>query len=242
MFIRLLGLVTLVFLGGCGESLTQMVSAKFPPITVDEQRQVAINSTAEALAKLASPNIGIGLAMSDATAALLTEQLKKHGVVKLSLRGDEQLLRVSVDFARQFSKDDAGDNQVAIDALGALKPRIRGTITAYAGLTGAIAQAGTSGPELELRLLPALSSLHVEKIELADKVDITLVGTAIATVLNRFKDNISGELTRSPLTRVTLPLLSDKPFNLSDTFSVHDARGKANIERGPATLEASDQL
>ena len=230
MRLRLLGLMTLLLLTGCGDSLTKMVNAKFPPITVDEQRQAAINSTAQALAKLATPNIGVGLSMSDATAALLTEQLKKQGVVKLSLRGDEQLLRVSVDFARQFSKEDAGDNQAAIAALGALKPRIEGTITAYAGITGAIAQAGTSGPELELRLLPALSSVHVEKIELADKVDVTLVGTAITAVLNRFKDNISGELTRSPVTRVTVPALSDKSFNPSDTFSVIDAGGKASVE------------
>ena len=139
MRLRLLGLMTLLLLTGCGDSLTKMVNAKFPPITVDEQRQAAINSTAQALAKLATPNIGVGVSMSDATAALLTEQLKKQGVVKLSLRGDEQLLRVSVDFARQFSKEDAGDNQAAIAALGALKPRIEGTITAYAGITGAIA-------------------------------------------------------------------------------------------------------
>ena len=81
MRLRLLGLMTLLLLTGCGDALTKMVNAKFPPITVDEQRQAAINSTAQALAKLATPNIGVGVSMSDATAALLTEQLKQQGVV-----------------------------------------------------------------------------------------------------------------------------------------------------------------
>jgi len=230
MLRRLFGLVALLLLGGCGDSLTKSVNEKFPPITVDEQRQSAISSSAQALAKLATPNIGVGVAMSDATTALFTDQIKKQGVVKLGLRGDEQLLHVTINFARQFTKDDAGDNQAVIAALGTMKPRIEGTVTLYAGVTGAIAQAGASGPELELRLLPALSSVHVEKIELADKVDVTLVGTALAAVLNRFKDNISGELTRSPLTRVTVPALSSKPFNPSETFSINDAGGKTTIE------------
>ena len=47
--LRLLGLLALVLLGGCGDSLTKVVNAKFPLITVDEQRQAAINSTAQAL-------------------------------------------------------------------------------------------------------------------------------------------------------------------------------------------------
>lgn len=70
MRLHLLGLMTLLFLAGCGDSLTKVINAKFPPITVDEQRQAAINSTAQALTKLATPNIGVGVAMSDATAAL----------------------------------------------------------------------------------------------------------------------------------------------------------------------------
>src|SRR5439155_25982801 len=89
-----------------------------------------------------------------------------------------------------------------------------GTLEVYAGVKGALADNQTP-PVLELKLLPGFSGIHVEKVTLADKVDTTAVGKALSEVLNRYKDNITGELTRSPLSRYTMPALAPQGIDVA---------------------------
>jgi len=102
MKIRLLALVAAIvlLLSGCGGPLAKLVNAKFPPITLDEQRVTTVKTNTEALAAMTAPNIGLGVYLPDAKTLLYTEALKKQGVPKLEFDGDEQLLRLTVAFDR----------------------------------------------------------------------------------------------------------------------------------------------
>jgi len=224
-----LGCISLLFaLGGCSDPLTKLVNSKFPPITAEEQRTAAINSTADALAKVHVPSLGFGVSLPDATTGLFNDTLRKSGVTKLKLDGDKQLIRLELAFDRKFTEADAGDSKDLEKILGAVKPHIAGGLTIYAGLAGAVA-TGSQFPQIELRFLPSISTVKVDKIELAQDYDVTAAGVAIAALLNKYRDNISGELTRSTLTRVTVPAMADKPVDFNKTFEIKGGGAQATV-------------
>jgi hypothetical protein len=221
---------TLFFLFGCGDSLTKFVNDKFPPISADQQRQTAIDTTAQALSKLTTPNIAMAVKLSEAQKALHSERLKKDGVSEVLIEGDKQLLHVRVKFDRKFSEEDAGEDKELRNVLATLKPEITGIITAYVGLSGALVAEGMPVPELEIRMLPALSGVKVEKIKLARKVDATKVGEILATIVNKYKNNITGELTRAPFSKITIPAMATKPLDPRKNFKLASPGATATLE------------
>lgn len=84
-------------------------------------------------------------------------------------------------------------------------------------------------PQLDLRLLPALSTVKVDKVRLLGEVDVTKVGELLARLLNQYKDNVSGELSRGAFTQVALPALAPAPIDLSKSFKVSSPEMKADI-------------
>jgi hypothetical protein len=243
-----------LILSGCGDPITKLINDKFPPINVDQQRQAAVDTTAQALSKLPTPNIAFALNLLDAEKALYTESLRKEGISDLRIRGADQLIHVHAKFSRKFSEADAGDNQDARNVLAMLRPEITGTIDAYTGVSGAVVSDVAPMPELQLRLLPGLSRVEVENIKLAEKADVTKVGELLAALLNKYRDNITGELTRAPFSRLSVPAVAEKPFDLTQSFKV-DSPGtsfKVTVQANPiivpvklagvAWLVADDQL
>lgn len=208
---------------GCGDPITKLVNEKFPPINVDQQRQTAIDTTAQALSQLQTPNIALVVNLGDVEQALYTEKLRKDGVTEFKLSGADQLIHVRGKFTRKFSEADGGDNEDARKVLATLEPEITGRIDAYTSVTGGLVSDATPIPELQLRLLPGLSRLQVEKIKLAGKVDATKAGEVVAALLNRYRDNITGELTRAPFSRIAVPAVAAKPVDLSQSFKVAGA-------------------
>ena len=218
-----------VLLTGCSNPLKDILNKKWPPVSVDQQRQMAIESTAKALAGLPAPNIGVGVKLSDAKTVLLDDNLRKQGVTDVEVEGGRQLLKIQVKFSRQFTEVDAGDNENLRKLLISLKPDIAGAIVVYAGVTGGLSTAGPT-PVLELRVLPSVSSLAIDKIKVAEKVDATAVGEALAGLLDRYKDNVSGELSRAAFTRASVPALAPKPLDLSQSFKVSSGGVVATID------------
>jgi hypothetical protein len=225
---RIFSLFLLLSLGGCTDPLTKLVNSKFPPVTTEEQRAAAINTTADALARVHIASLGVGVSLPDASAAVFTDALRAQGITKLTLDGDKQLLRLTISFDRTFTEADAVENQDVAKLLRDGKPRLQGNLTIFAGLAGEVATPG-SAPIIELRLLPAVETINITKIELSKKYDVTLAGAAIVALLNKYKDNISGELTRSTLTHITVPAMADRPVDFNKTFEVKSGSAQAAV-------------
>ncbi|MCS6291947.1 MAG: hypothetical protein H8J66_02650 [Nitrospira sp.] len=230
--------VLTLILSGCTDPLTKLINEKFPPINIEQQRQAAIDTTAEALSVLQTPNIALSINLSHAEKALNTDSLHKQGVTELKISGEKQLIHIHLTFSKIFTEADAGDNADIRKVLATIRPEIGGEIDVYTGLSGAIANDLTAEPELQIRLLPGLSRIDVKKVRLVDKVDATKIGEVLATLLNKYRDNITGELSRSPLSRMTVPAVSDKPSDMSQALKV-TSPGKAfivNLKANPVTV------
>lgn len=225
----LFALSWICMLSGCSDPLKDLVNSKWPPISVEQQREAAIQSAAQTLAKLTMPNVAFGVLLSDAQKVALSEDLKKLGVSDVSLAGDKQLLSLSVKFSRAFTEVDAGDNADLRNLVATLRPEITGKIAIHAGFTSGLATQGAT-PTLELRVLPALAAITVDKIKLAEKVDVTKVGELLAALLNRYKDNVSGEVSRAPFTLVTIPALASGPVDVSKSFKVINTGVAATVD------------
>ena len=225
-----LALAAVLMVQGCGDPITGAINERFPPINVDQQRQAAIETTATALSSLPTPNIAFSIALEDVRRAVSAEVLKKAGIAELALQGKDQLVHVTARFERTFTDTDAGDNADARQVLGALRPTIAGSLEVYAGVSGALANDNKSVPELEIRLLPGLSRVQVERITVAEKIDTTKAGEAIAYVLNKYRANVTGELSRASFTRITIPALAPEAINLSESIKVNEANTAATVD------------
>jgi len=129
----LLLVASVLALSGCAP-LRRAVNNKFPPINENQQRQIAVDSTAKALSAIKTPTILAGVNLSDAGQVLLNEDLHKLGVTKLSLVGMQQLLKISLEFNHKFSAGDAGENADARKFITTWRPEASGSISVFAGL------------------------------------------------------------------------------------------------------------
>ena len=230
MNFRWLIITVALVLTGCRDPLATFINEKFPPISVEQQRQTAIDSAADALSKVSTPNVALSVFLPDATTALKTKDLLEHGIKELELTGDKQLVRVRATFRRTFTREDAGDDEDARKILAAVQPEIAGSIEAYTGLAGTLVSDGVPVPELRLRLLPGLSRVTVDEVRLANKWDETQVGEVLASILTRYRDNVTGELARKDFVHLTIPLVSPKPLDLTQAFKVTSAGTNATVD------------
>lgn len=113
-----------------------------------------------------------------------------------------------------------------------------GSITIYAGLSGALSDPDE--PKLEVKILPALGLVSVSKIVLADKYDATGLGEMIAGLLNKFRDNIAGEINRSSISTVTIPTMAKSLDQLDRTFKINspDASATVQLKGEPVSVPA----
>ncbi|MDZ4782938.1 MAG: hypothetical protein SGJ19_22035 [Planctomycetia bacterium] len=225
-------------LTGCENAVTKAVNVAFPPINIDHQRQQAISSTAKALAYMQGPNVALGVAFDDANATLFTNALRREGITALFVTGDQQLLIIKAKFKRSFSANDAGDDVTLRSALGALTPTIAGSVEMYTGISGAMTAAKDS-PKLELRILPGVSRIAVDKIELAG-ADATKIADPIVKLLNRYRDNITGALTRAPFARYSVPSVAPEAIDLAKMLQPknQDPNVKVTVTGKPVDVDA----
>jgi hypothetical protein len=179
------------------DPVSKYVNAHWQPVDVATQRQAAVTTAVTALKEITAPNLAFGTPLSSLELALNGSAVKTLGVREVKLKGEDQLLRIDLDFERKFTQQ-SSDN-----LLMRLQPEVTGTLTMHAGITSATTQGDTAF--VHLRVLPVLSGIRIDKVVVREKHDVTQLGQAIAAVLNDYAANISGELSRSSAMRVSIP-------------------------------------
>lgn len=219
-----------ILFAGCGDRIDKLVNEKFPPVGVDEQRATAIASASDELAKIVSPNLAMSFAIKDFSNLTNRPELKALGIEDLAIVGEEQLLRITIKFKRRFGEQDAqGDGELQT-FLRALQPEIAGRIIFYAGLASTLSAPPQGHATLQLKLLPSLSRLEVSNLILRDKMDAAKVVAPVVKLLNKYKDNLSGELSRMPFASTTLPIVDPKPIDIRRSLTFSDSGAKASVE------------
>jgi hypothetical protein len=220
--VKLRGLVLLlsiVVLSGCA-TLRHKVNDRFPPINENQQRQIAIDSTAKSLSSITAPTIAAEVNLSDAGRILLNDELSKLGVTKLSLVGAKQLLEISVEFHHQFVESDAGENATWRKVVATSKPDVSGSIVIFAGVKNPDINTINLAdiPAMNLQLLPALSRIQVKELKVFGHYRARVLSDPIVGLLNIFRDNVSGILARSRFATISIPEVATKPINLDKSF------------------------
>jgi hypothetical protein len=184
-----------------GDPIAELLNQKWQPISVDEQRQKAIDSAAAALKSFSGASVAAGIDVKEIV-ALAAPLLKAQGVQALRVTGDQELLHMEADFARAFGPEDVPADFKGRDLIVSTKPNIEGMIDLSVGIAAAVPDQQT--PTLQLKILPAFNSVHVKKVTLADKVDATLAVDALAFVLNRYAGNLTAALDEASILNVSL--------------------------------------
>lgn len=230
----------LLLCGGCGDNISKYINGKFPPISVDAQRQTAVASAANALSLVTKPNLGSAILIKDIRASIPDKLLADNGVTKLKMDGDKQLVRIEADFSRKFTEADAGGSLEVAKLLREMAPSVTGTLTAFAGVS-----SGTAGPndaEIQLQLLPIFKSIHIDKVTLAGEVDVTAVGDMLAALLNRYADNVTGQLSKSSSLKITLPAEFRGTFDPSKTIDLKSEAGQGTVAIKSGAISAPIRL
>ncbi|MER9684688.1 MULTISPECIES: hypothetical protein [unclassified Mesorhizobium] len=218
--------------------MEKVVNDRFPPVSPEQHRTEAISTAMSALAGMKDPNIAVGLSISDAAKIINSSELKsRFGIVNVTLRGDQQILFADVSLDKQFSDVDfpALDNDTRT-TLNSWRPHFKGTITFGLGVTSASAQSENGNLNLSFHLLPLFKNIHVDKIDLAEKIDLTAAADMLIPLLNDYADNISGELSRADFAKVSFPAIPIDRMDPSRSISLdgpEEAAAKITISGNP---------
>ncbi|MGO0630935.1 hypothetical protein ACTORR_13020 [Pseudomonas sp. SAR267] len=217
-------LVIATILTGCGgDPIADELNKLFPPISADNQRQKAIESTATALAAMGSPNVTAAFSLKELERFVLSDDLKAQGVKAIELSGSEQLVEAKLMFKKKFTEVDAASDPTMAELFKRLQPNLEGTVTAYMTIDGALALRTGSDTKIKLSLLPGVSQIQIEKVELAGVLDVTGAGAIVAAFLNRYRDNLTSHLTTRSFTSVSLPSVAHPIPNPSDVLRISEA-------------------
>ncbi|HDZ9517926.1 TPA: hypothetical protein RUZ98_000957 [Klebsiella pneumoniae] len=232
---RFLFFTSFILLQGCNDPLEKLINSNFPSINIDRQKQMTIDSNADALSSLASPNVAFSVYFTDAEKILLVN-FKKIGVKKIDIKGENQFLKITISFDRQFNEKDALDNPALAKQLSILKPHIIGEVTIFSGITGGVTNFDIDKPTLDIKILPAFSSVNVKKIELAEKYDLTREGELLTLLLNKYKNNITGIISKIKLTSIEIPAISKEYFDITKNFKSNNPNLVINLSAQPVNI------
>ncbi|WP_192385921.1 hypothetical protein [Mesorhizobium silamurunense] len=199
--------IALLALGGLylflrGDPLLAELNKHWPAVNLDQQRQAAVDSTASALLALTAPNVAAGVD-ADTIKKLAFENVKSWGVSKLEVATDRQLLHLTADFNVTLKPDDLPPGSDKRPLVEKWKPQIAGHINLFLGAAATL----TSGPQraIQVRLLPSLREVKIDKATIEGSVDASAAGEVIAFLLNRYADNLASAVSEKPLLDLTLP-------------------------------------
>jgi hypothetical protein len=199
------------------DALRAELDRRWPPVTPDQQRQVAIDSAASALKALSAPNVAAGADVATIQ-AIAFDEVKSKGITKLALVTDHQLLRMTADFDLTLTPEDLPKDSDKRTLVTALAPHVVGEVEMF--LTAAASMLETPQRALLVKLLPAVSRVRIDKLAVKGSYDVTAAADAIALLLNRYTDNLSGALSESPFMNVTLPATLQDGFDPSGPIKV----------------------
>jgi hypothetical protein len=208
-----------------GDQIADELNKLFPPISSNDQRQKAIEGAATSLNSMTSPNVAAAVSLKDFENLIMSEDLRAQGVTSLEVSGSEQLIEARVRFEKLFTEADAASDPELLEFFKQWQPKISGRVTAYLGVVAL--PSGDSGTKMNLSLLPSVSRIQIEKVELRGTIDVSGIGTVMAGLLNKYRDNLTGFLTKQPFSTISLPSVAPAVQTLSD--EVHIADGNSDV-------------
>jgi hypothetical protein len=203
-------------------NLRDVINAHWPPVTPDRQRQTAIDAAFAALDAMSQPNLAVGTDVKTIE-AIGSEHLKGKGVTKLTLETDHQLFKVTAAFDVSLKPVEIDTDQQNREWVEKFKPHVVGRVELFLG--AATTMVTSPKRALQVKLLPAFKSIHVERIALADSYDVTAAGAILADLLNAYADNITGSFTNDPILNAELPVTLQDQFDPSGPIKINPVGG-----------------
>lgn len=197
--------------------LTAMLNKRWPPITITQQQQTAIASTAASLPALSSPNIAAGVDVKTIQ-KIAFEATKSNGVTKLTVTSDNQLLHLKADFDIKLTAKDLPKNSQQKQLVTDLSPEVVGTLDAYVSASASLLPEDQS--KLVLKLLPAVNRIQVSKIILKGNYKIPAAADLLQLLLNHYADNLNAALLKAPIMTTAIPAVDTKSFDPSGPIKI----------------------
>lgn len=205
-------------------SLEDDLNAFLSQVTIDEQRERAIQSASEVLSGFRSPQLAFGIDLSVvSTLAQRLPAITYEGVTVMGITAERQLVRVDIAFDKVFDAIAAAGVPIP-ELVAQLKPRVVGSAVIYLGVTSS-ATSSADQNVIRLRLLPALHSVRVDRVEVADTTVPNLL-VVLINLVNAFSDRISSYLSSLPICDITLPAAPSSTVALPDSLVVRAPDGE----------------
>lgn len=207
-----------------GDRIRDALNANWPPIDPAQQRQAAVDSALAGLATMSGPNFAVGVDTATVE-AMAAEKVKDAGVTKLAISADRQLLKFTATFKTDLKPGAIGINAEVDKWLADLKPHVEGEVEVYLTAAATVVQAPKR--MLQVKLLPALKSVHIDQLTLSGSYDVTEAAKVLASVLNTYADNITGAFANEPILHAELPASIQEQFDPSKTLDIAISAGSA---------------
>ncbi|UWQ25697.1 hypothetical protein K3553_04340 [Leisingera aquaemixtae] len=213
-----------VGLSGCfEEKIKSLVDKEFPPIEIAQQRATAVELGQKALVNLRDASFVASFDMNDIRAAIELLELEHYNVTDIKVEADQQMILVDLSVGGVFdSKVVPGLELDQAELLDLARPEIVGSLRFGVSIGTEIVES-----DVLLRVLPIFSEVKFEKLELLGVLDIAKPAEFITAVVNKFSDNISGELTRAEFTKIRFPTSPVKEIDFTSSSSQGDDAGNS---------------
>lgn len=211
-------------LSGCfEEKIESLVDKEFPPIDIAQQRATAVEFGQKALVNLREASFVANFDMDDIRAGIELLELEKFNVTDLEVEPDQQMIFVDLAVDGVFdSKVVQGLETNQAEMLDLARPEIAGSLRFGVSIGTEIVDN-----DVLLRILPIFSEIEFEKLELLGTLDIEKPAEFITAVVNKFSDNISGELTRAEFTKIRFPTAPVKEIDFTSSSTQSDDAGNS---------------
>ncbi|MEM7101239.1 MAG: hypothetical protein AAF541_23455 [Pseudomonadota bacterium] len=198
---------TLIF-SGCGpaEKLRDHLNEEFPALSLEEQRDAAIDSVSSALDRMPGPGLMASVELETVEHELAAQDWSRYGIHSLAISGEDQLLRIVAGFTLSNSEGDESAKWFSdLESLDGMDITLAGNILMYFGVN--VVHTVNDGGEafLDLKLLPRLHTVEVDRVTIGDFDQFTPVAQALVGLFNKLSDRLNGRLSKETLNSVSIP-------------------------------------
>ena len=84
MFKWIIVSIVVTLLSGCSNPLTDYVNKRFPPVSMEQQQQLAIDSSVNSLTNINDPNVAFGVSLNMIENSLLTQKMMQRFICRVT--------------------------------------------------------------------------------------------------------------------------------------------------------------